>query len=191
MNIYLRIVKLGSRLPLFRSPEQERLLAELFVFSEGPLTLSELARRAGTSVAGAHKEVERLEASGLVTSKSSGRSRLVEPNRVSPVYQELHGLLTKSMGPEPLLRAALSEINGIETAFIFGSWADPHQTAPQDIDLMVIGDPDIGQVYDSVSEVEGEVGRPINVVIRSREEWANAEGAFERAVQRRPKIELT
>lgn len=191
MNIYLRIVKLGSRLPLFRSPEQERLLAELFIFSEGPLTLSELARRAGTSVAGAHKEVERLEASGLVTSKSSGRSRLVEPNRVSPVYQELHGLLTKSMGPEPLLRAALSEINGIETAFIFGSWADPHQTAPQDIDLMVIGDPDIGQVYDSVSEVEGEVGRPINVVIRSREEWANAEGAFERAVQRRPKIELT
>lgn len=191
MNIYLRIVKLGSRLPLFRSPEQERLLAELFIFSEGPLTLSELARRAGTSVAGAHKEVERLEASGLVTSKSSGRSRLVEPNRVSPVYQDLHGLLTKSMGPEPLLRAALSEINGIETAFIFGSWADPHQTAPQDIDLMVIGDPDIGQVYDSVSEVEGEVGRPINVVIRSREEWANAEGAFERAVQRRPKIELT
>lgn len=191
MNIYLRIVKLGSRLPLFRSPEQERLLAELFIFSEGPLTLSELARRAGTSVAGAHKEVERLQASGLVTSKSSGRSRLVEPNRVSPVYQELHGLLTKSMGPEPLLRAALSEINGIETAFIFGSWADPNQRAPQDIDLMVIGDPDIGQVYDSVSEVEGEVGRPINVVIRSREEWANAEGAFERAVQRRPKIELT
>lgn len=191
MNIYLRIVKLGSRLPLFRSPEQERLLAELFIFSEGPLTLSELARRAGTSVAGAHKEVERLEASGLVTSKSSGRSRLVEPNRVSPVYQDLHGLLTKSMGPEPLLRAALSEINGIETAFIFGSWADPHQRAPQDIDLMVIGDPDIGEVYDSVSEVEDEVGRPINVVIRSREEWANAEGAFERAVQRRPKIELT
>jgi predicted nucleotidyltransferase len=190
VNIYLRIVKLGSRLPLFRSPEQERLLAELFVFSEGPLTLSELARRAGTSVAGAHKEVERLEASGLVTSKSSGRSRLVEPNRVSPVYQELHGLLTKSMGPEPLLRAALSEINGIETAFIFGSWADPNQRAPQDIDLMVIGDPDIGEVYDSVSEVEGEVGRPINVVIRSREEWAIAEGAFERAVQRRPKIEL-
>ena len=191
MNIYLRIVKLGSRLPLFRSPEQERLLAELFVFSEGPLTLSELARRAGTSVAGAHKEVERLEASGLVTSKSSGRSRLVEPNRVSPVYQELHGLLTKSMGPEPLLRAALSEIDGIETAFIFGSWADPNQRAPQDIDLMVIGDPDIGEVYDTVSEVEGDVGRPINVVIRSREEWANAERAFERAVQRRPKIELT
>lgn len=191
MNIYLRIVKLGSRLPLFRSPEQERLLAELFVFAEGPLTLSELARRAGTSVAGAHKEVERLEGSGLVTSKSSGRSRLVEPNRVSPVYQELHGLLTKSMGPEPLLRAALSEIDGIETAFIFGSWADTDQRAPQDIDLMVIGDPDIGEVYGSVSEVEGEVGRPINVVIRSREEWANAEGAFELAVQRRPKIELT
>lgn len=166
------------------------MLAELFVFSEGPLTLSELARQAGTSVAGAHKEVERLEASGLVTSKSSGRSRLVETNRDSPVYHELHGLLTKSMGPEPLLRAALSEIDGIQAAFIFGSWADPDQRAPQDIDLMVIGDPDIGLVYDSISLVEAEVGRAINVVIRSREEWANADGAFERTVRSRPRIEL-
>ena len=126
----------------------------------------------------------------MVTSKSSGRSRLVEPNRASPVYQELHGLLTKSMGPEPLLRAALSEIEGIEAAFIFGSWADPEQKAPQDIDLMVIDDPDIGLVYDSISQVEAEVGRPINVVVRSRAEWARAEGGFERAVQSRPKIEL-
>jgi predicted nucleotidyltransferase len=183
-------MKGGSGLPLFRSPEQERLLAELFVFAQEPLALSELARRTGTSVGGVHKEVERLETSGLVTSKTSGRSRLVEPNRSSPVYQELRGLLTKSMGPEPLLREALSEIDDIEDAFIFGSWADPEQSAPQDIDLMVIGDPDLGQVYHAVSGVEAEVGRPINVVVRSQHEWETADGAFERAVKSRPRIEL-
>jgi len=183
-------VKQTSGLPLFRSPEQERLLAELFVFADQPLSLSELAQRTGTSMGGVHKEVERLERSGLVVSKTSGRSRLVEPNRSSPVYTELRGLLTKSMGPGPLLRDALSGIAGIEEAFIFGSWADPDRVGPHDIDLMVIGDPDLGQVYEKVAAVESEVGRPINVVLRSQEEWAGTDGAFERTVRSRPRIQL-
>jgi predicted nucleotidyltransferase len=166
------------------------LLAELFVFAREPLSLSELARRTGTSMGGVHKEVERLERSGLLVSKTSGRSRLVEPDRSSPLYTDLRGLLTKSMGPGSLLRDALSAIDGIQEAFIFGSWADPDQMAPQDIDLMVIGDPDLGEVYAAVSGVEAEVGRPINVVLRSRDEWADADEAFERAVRSRPRIQL-
>jgi predicted nucleotidyltransferase len=134
--------------------------------------------------------VERLERSGLVVSSISGRSRFVESNRSSPIYRELRGLLAKSMGPERFLRSALSELDGIEHAFIFGSWADPEQMAPQDIDLMVIGDPDLGRLYDSVSSVEAEVGRPINVVVRSQDEWDRADGAFEQAVRSRPRIEL-
>ena len=94
------------------------------------------------------------------------------------------------MGPEPLLREALDAIDGIDEAFIFGSWADPEQMAPRDIDLMVIGDPDPGQVYGAVSAVEAEVGRPVNVVLRSEHEWAGTDGAFERAVRSRPRIQL-
>ena len=184
-------MKLDSRLPIFRSPEQERLLAQLFVFADGPLTLSELASRAGTSMGGTHKEVERLEASGLVKSATSGRSRLVEANQASPVYQELRGLLLKTLGPEPLLRLALSDIDGIQEAFVFGSWADPTQMSPADIDVLVIGEPDVARVYDAISSVEWEVGRPINVTIRSPAEWENADGAFERAVRSRPRIDLT
>ncbi len=183
-------MKVQSRLPLFRSPEQERILAELFVFAQEPLTLSELARRTGTSMGGVHKEVERLEASGLVTSTTLGRSRLVEADQSSPLYPELRGLLTKSVGPGPLLRDALSEIEGIEEAFIYGSWADPDELSPRDIDLMVIGEPEIGKVYDAVSSVETEVGRPVNVAVRSRLEWESADGAFERAVKSRPKVRL-
>ncbi len=180
----------SSLLPFFRSPEQERLLAELFVFAQEPISLSELARRAVTSRGGAHKEVERLEAVGLVTSKASGRSRLIEANQKSPLYSDLKGLLTKAFGPEPLLREALSEFDGIDEAFIFGSWANPSVSAPQDIDLMVIGEPDIARVYEAVSSVESLVGRPINVSVRSKTEWESADGGFERSVRSRPKVAL-
>ena len=183
-------MKLASRLPIFRSPEQERLLGELFVFADAPLTLSELASRAGTSMGGTHKEVERLEASGLVKSTTRGRSRLVEADQASPVYSEIRGLLAKTLGPEPMLRSALSDIDGIQEAFIFGSWADPTQMSPGDIDVLVIGEPDVARVYDAISSVETEAGRPINVTVRSPTEWETADGAFERAVRNRPKVHL-
>lgn len=176
---------------MFRSPAQERLLAEIFVFADHPITLSELSRRAGTSLGGAHKEVERLESAGLVRSKTVGRNRMIEADPLSPVHNELRGLLLKTMGPEPLLRTALAEVHGIEEAFIYGSWADPSERAPADIDLLVIGSPDVGEIYDAVSAIEGNIGRPINVTVRSTTEWAEADGAFERAVRSGPRIELS
>ena len=183
-------MKVPGRLPIFRSPEQERLLAELFVFADEPISLSELAKRAGTSLGGAHKEVERLEASGLVTSTTVGRNRLIAADATSPVYPDLRGLLLKTAGPEPRLRSALADIDGIREAFIFGSWADPAQRSPADIDVLVIGDPDVGEVYDAVSAVEADLGRPVNVTVRTRAEWDNADGAFERGVKSGPRIDL-
>lgn len=183
-------MKVASRLPIFRSPEQERLLAELFVFASEPISLTDLASRAGTSLGGAHKEVERLEASGLVTSTTVGRNRLIAADETSPLYPELRGLLLKTAGPEPLLRAALADINGIREAFIFGSWADPAQKSPADIDVLVIGDPDVGEVYDAVSTVEADLGRPVNVTVRAPAEWESASGAFERSVKSGPRVDL-
>ena len=81
-------MKQGTRLPFFRSPEQEKLLGELFVFAEGPISLSELARRAGTSLGGAHKEVERLE--GVTHRSVPGITSLVrESARSLTLFSEL------------------------------------------------------------------------------------------------------
>jgi predicted nucleotidyltransferase len=183
-------VKIGTRLPIFRSPEQERLLGELFVFADGPISLSELSARAGTSLGGTHKEVERLESSGMVRSTTRGRNRLIEADPSSPVYQELRGLLLKTLGPEPLLRSALADIDGIEDAFVYGSWADPSRPSPADIDVLVVGEPDVGDVYDAASAVEKVVGRPVNVTVRSPREWADSDGAFEQAVKSGRRIDL-
>jgi predicted nucleotidyltransferase len=194
LSLFVKIssyfVKVGTRLPLFRSPQQERLLGELFVFADSPITLTELARRAGTSLGGAHKEVERLESSGLVISTPVGRNRMIEANESSPVYPELRGLLLRTLGPEPLLCSALADVRGIREAFIYGSWADPARKSPADIDVLVVGEPDVGMVYDAASAVETEVGRPVNVTVRSPTEWDDGDEAFERAIRYGPRVRL-
>lgn len=183
-------MKQSPVLPIYRSAEQERILADLFVFADGPVSLSELAKRTSTSLGGAHKEVERLEAAGLVRSTTAGRSRLVEANPTSPVYRDLRGILLKTKGPEKLLRDALRGIEGIDEAWIYGSWADSGEPAPADIDVLVIGDPEVGDLYDAAERVEEAVGRPVNVTVRSSDEWYQAKGGFEESVRAKPRIAL-
>jgi predicted nucleotidyltransferase len=115
---------------------------------------------------------------------------MIEANESSPVYPELRGLLIKTLGPEPLLRSALADVDGIREAFIYGSWADPARRSPADIDVLVVGEPDVGVVYDAASAVETEVGRPVNITVRSPTEWDDRDGAFERAIRSGPRVRL-
>lgn len=190
--ITLHIV--SQRLPIFKSSEQARILSELFVFAQEPLALVTIAERAGVSSGGAHKEVARLEAAGLVTSRRVGRTRLVTANPDSPFYSELRGLLTKAFGPQVLLTEALAKVPGIRKASIYGSWAASELEAvrrpARDIDVLVLGSPHLQLLYTAIDQVEAEVGMPINTTVFAPEEWEADESGFAETVRSGPQIEL-
>lgn len=182
-----RIVKLGL-LPIFRSNEQASLLMVLFVSATEPLTLTELATRAGVSPAHVHKEIGRLEAAGLVRSRRHGRNRLVEANPQSPLTADLRSLLTKALGPVTILRRLLTGVPSIEEAFVYGSWAaayqgEPTTSPPGDIDLMVLGTPDIQAVYEVARRAEKELGIPVNPTVFTTREWASDQTGFAQQVR--------
>lgn len=183
-----------DRLPIFRSTEQVKLLSEIFVVAPEPLTLSELARRTGVSPSGVHKEVTRLERAGLVSSQRLGRARLVSANTESPFFEDLRRLLLKGFGPAPLLRRALSDVAGIDEAFIYGSWATSETTrlerAPRDVDVMILGQPDSDRLHEAVEAVEAQVGREINITIFTRWEWEADDTGFAQTVRSGPRIDL-
>jgi hypothetical protein len=182
-------------LPIFRSDEQASVLTVLFVTATEPLTLTELAEWAGVSLAHAHKEVGRLEAAGLVRSKRRGRNRLVEANPDSPVYDDLRSLLTKSSGPAVVLRRLLVDVAGIEQAFIFGSWAaafhgDATTSPPGDIDVLVIGTPDIDRLYAAAQAAEQVLRIPVNPTVFTVEEWASNRTGFAETVRTGHQVEV-
>jgi predicted nucleotidyltransferase len=176
-------------LPLFRSAAQARILASIFLAPEGRgQSLADLARATGTLAGSVHREVERLEAAGLVRSDRVGRTRLIEADTDSPTYGDLCGLITKTLGPAAVLARALVGISGVDAAAIFGSWAARYQgepgDAPADVDLLVIGTPDTGAVYAACRTSEEELGRPVNATILSPDEWDERGSGFLRTVAR-------
>jgi biotin operon repressor len=179
-------------LPLFRSDAQARLLARVFLETDRPAPLAELASELGVDRAGVKREADRLEQAGLVVSTRVGRQRLLRPNDDSPYYDDLLGLLLTAFGPAALIGPAFRDVDGIEHAFLFGSWAARYSgepgEAPDDVDLLLVGAPDRTEVYRVAAALSEVLRREVNPTIVSSERWADAEDGFIREVKRSPLV---
>ncbi len=76
----------------------------------------------------------------------------------------LREILAVATRPVAMLTEELARIDGIESAFIYGSFAarmlgDAGPT-PHDVDVMVIGELDVDAVNEACARVEASVHRP-------------------------------
>ena len=185
----------GSPLvPLLRSRIQAEILSTVLLDPEREWSLTELAKQVGASVATAQREIQRAEEAGVVRSRRVGNTRLVRADPGGPLTEPLTELLLRSLGPKQVLADALSDVPGVEAASLFGSWAARYAgergRAPNDIDVLVIGEPDRNKLDDAVSEAEQRLARPVQVTIRSRKWWDESDDAFRKEIAKRPLVEL-
>jgi DNA-binding transcriptional ArsR family regulator len=184
-----------SLLPILRSQQQGEILALLLGDPDLELSLTEIASRTGTPHPSVHREIQRAEQAGLVTTRKVGSTRLVRANTDSPYYSGLAEVLTRAFGPPAVLTQALRLLPGITAAYIYGSWAARHegqagQRPVADIDVLILGEPNRDELYAALSAVEERLGRPVQATIRTPARLASGTGSFHDTVTGRPMIEL-
>lgn len=182
-------------LPIFRSRQQAELLALVLGDPELELSLSDLAGRLGTPYPSVHREIERAEAAGLVTSKKVRNTRLVRANIRSPYFEGLSQVLTRAFGVPAVLTEALESVDGITAAFLYGSWAARYQGTKgqrpvEDIDVLVLGQPDHDRLYSVIAGVEPRLGRPVQLAIREAAWLTRGSGLFHDTVSSRPMVPI-
>ncbi len=146
------------------TPSQQKLLALLFVQVDRAFHLNELKRLTGLGSASVQRELKRLNDAGLITSERVANVRLFRPNRNSPVYPELHGLIQKTFGLVGVLGAALHPLAPtLSVAFVFGSVAKGAETAQSDVDLLLVGESvNDGVLLATLAPAEQTLGRKIS-----------------------------
>jgi DNA-binding transcriptional ArsR family regulator len=168
--------------PIFRSAAQARLLS-LVLLEEDHISVTDAALRSGIAYPTAHREIARLLEAGIFTQRQIGRTRLISANQDSPLVEPLRQILAVTSGPAAMLRVRLEGVAGVESAFLYGSFASrlagERGPAPNDIDVMVLGSPDVARVYDECAAVEQVVHRPVNPTIMTLEEWGGHSGFVE------------
>ena len=182
-------------LPILRSQQQGEILALVLGDPGLELSLTDIAARTGTPHASVHREIERAEQAGLVVSRKVGNTRLVRANTASPYYAGLAEVLTRAFGVPAVLVEVLQPVSGIVAAYIYGSWAARHegqtgQRPVEDIDVLILGEPDRDQLYAVLSGAEERLGRPVQATIRDPDWLETGSGAFHDTVTSRPLLRL-
>lgn len=179
-------------LPILRSPAQGAVFASILMGPEMERSAGEVARDCRVSLPTALREIERLEDSGLVTTKKVGNRRMVKVVD-SPLRRALADALALTYGPVPVITEALRGLPGIERAFIHGSYAARFHGhpghVPNDIDVLIIGTTPSFAAFEAAQQAQGRLKREVTIHVVTPQEW-DSEGGFIDHVKTAPIIEL-
>lgn len=179
--------------PVFRSESQARILSHLYLAHRGH-SLREIADATGLPLSTVHREIDRLEPAGVIATTRLGPARIVRTDDRSPVHEELRSLVLKTYGPPEIIARVLEDVEGIDEAHIFGSWAarlaGEAVADPADVDVLVVGAPSSLAVDEACLAAERQLDREVNATIVAPQRWRRLEGGFLRTVSGRPMLQI-
>jgi len=176
-----------------KSKIRRDLLALFFTNPSQKYYLRELQRILGYSAGSIRRELLRFQKDSLFNTEKVGNLLYYSLNINHPLHEELKSIVSKTVGIEGSLRKILSSIKEIKISFIYGSFASKTHKSASDIDLMIIGNPDISSLNEKIAKLEKKLKREINTTLYSSEEYKSkkkAKSGFILDLIKNPKIIL-
>lgn len=174
------------------SQYRSRVLGLLLLHPEQSYYLRQIARLTGSAPGTLQREMIKLEHAELVTVKRIGNQTHYQADTSCPIFDEISSILKKTSGlVDVLLQGLLPLENQIQFAFVYGSTAGGTSTINSDIDLMIIGDVNFGEIVTTLHEYQKILGREINPKVFTVKDWIKLvqdNGAFIRDVLSKPKL---
>ena len=178
-------------LPILRSQHLAEMLTLLLLHPDAEYTLSEVAGKLDLPLTTVQREAARLAGSGLIRERRVGRARLVSANPASRYTRPLTELVSLAFGPQFVIGEEFAALGAAAVA-IFGSWAARYEgvtgPAPNDVDVLVIGDASRSDMYEAAERAEERLGLPVNPVLRSRQRWLAAADPLIQQVRSAPLV---
>jgi predicted nucleotidyltransferase len=134
---------------------------------------AEIIRLVASGSGAVQRELQRLAQAGIINVAASGNRKMYRANKQSPIFEELHGLILKTVGLVDPIRDALKKFKPkIGFAFVYGSVAKGLDTARSDIDLMIVGD-DLAYaaIFSALQTAEKTLGRSTSPNLMTSGEW--------------------
>lgn len=138
--------------------------------------LSELAEALGTSPSSLQREVESLASTGILERRRDGRRTYYRAHGKGAVFDELRGIVRKTMGVPAEIQQALRPLaRRIALALIYGSVAQGTDRADSDVDILIVADGVLlEEIYRRLAPAERKLKRKLNPTLYTTDEFRRA-----------------
>jgi hypothetical protein len=179
---------------MLRSATQGHLLARIVIDAAKEYNLTQLVEWTESSMPTVLREVERAELAGIVLTRKVGPTRLVRANEHHPLYPALRTIILATYGPPAIIADTFANLANADAVLLYGSWAarylgEPGR-APNDIDVLVLGNVNLDALADAAETAEHLIGLPVQATARPTKAWLNADHSFTQQLRARPLVTI-
>lgn len=177
---------------LIRSKIRKRIFSLFFTNPEKKYYFRELHRLIGSSPGSLLRELNYLVEGGVLEDEFRGNLRFFKVNKKHSLFPELKSIILKTEGIVGKIKDSLLKEPKIKTAFIYGSFAQGDETGTSDVDLIIVGEPDLSNLRKRIKRLEDWFRREINYLVYSQKEFIRKkkESDFVNYILAEPKIVL-
>lgn len=168
------------------------VLALLLLHPEQSLHIREIARALDKPAGTLLRELTALSRAGVLLRRRVGHQVHFQADPACPIFDELRGILKKTVGVADVLREALAPLAGkLAAAFVYGSVASGEERPGSDLDVMIVGRARFADVVSALAPVQATLRREVNPSLYPALEFRRKLAAgepFLRRVLSQPKI---
>jgi len=131
----------------------------------------EIAKKTDSNTNSVRLELKELEKVGFLSYRKKGGQKHYSANKDFYIYDELRNIFLKEFGILNSIKEIIPGMNKIDFAFVYGSVATESENTESDIDLMIIGDPELNKLNSKIKDIEEAYERTVNYVVYSKKEF--------------------
>lgn len=156
---------------LFISKVRVKILKQYLLNTDAQYHIRELVRLLNEEINAVRRELKNLEAFGLLKSKKQSNKIIYTLNLNNPFLYELKSMILKDSDELRLMAKVLGSINNIDVVLITEAYMTKKYSDENDIDILILGKPDINKLTKEMNSVEKELGRDLRMAVLTKEDF--------------------
>jgi len=156
---------------LFISGVRISVLKVMLIHPDEQYHIRAIVREVGAEINAVRRELSRLEDIGLLVKRRSSNRIYYRVNTDCTYYPDLLSLVSKDMGIGKAIVENAKKLGDIRFAMLSTGFMRGRESTVLDVDLFIVGRPDVAILKDLVSKSQEELGREINYSVMTLEEF--------------------
>jgi len=156
---------------LFISKVRVKILKQFLLNPEEDYHIRALVRLLNEEINAVRRELKNLEAFGLLRSNKQANKIIYSLRNNCPFLHELKSMILKDSEELRLMAKVLGSIKNIELVLVTQAYMTNEYSDENDIDILIIGTPDINKLTKEMNKVEKELDRELRMAVLTKEDY--------------------